>query len=69
MEGWGSDDSDDNKVDGELNGMENEGDDGDAADDNDGWIDEVELLTEREHEVLEKAIRPLKLALVKVDNL
>jgi len=56
MEGWGSDDSDNDEVNGELNGMENEGDDGDAANDNDGWIDKVELLTERECEALEKAI-------------
>jgi len=69
VEDWGSDDSDDDKVDGELNGMENKGDDGDTTDDDNGWIDKVELLTEREREALKKAIQPLKLVLVKVDNL
>jgi hypothetical protein len=47
---------------------EDEGtDDGDTAEDNDdGFVDEVELLDDRERFALEKDIQPVKLALVKV---
>lgn len=39
----------------------------DLADDNDsGWVDEVELLADDERDALERDIRPVKLALVKV---
>ncbi len=35
-------------------------------DNNDRWIDEVELLSEKEYNTLEETIRPVKLALAKV---
>jgi hypothetical protein len=35
-------------------------------DNNDGWIDEVELLSEEEHNTLEVTIWPVKLVLAKV---
>ena len=40
--------------------------DGVLKDNNDGWIDEVELLSEEEHNTLEATIQPVKLALAKV---
>lgn len=74
MGGQGSNDSNDNEVNDELDGVEGEGDKGgdinrDADNNNEGWIDKVELLIAKECEVLEKAIQPLMLALVKVDDL
>lgn len=40
---------------------------GDTDDDNaDGWVDEVENLSEDERDALEESIRPIKLILVKV---
>jgi hypothetical protein len=45
--------------------------DGDASadcDDDEGWVDEVELLEDDERDALEKDIRPVKLALVKVSQ-
>ena len=40
--------------------------DGVLKDNNDGWIDKVELLSEEEHNTLEAMIQPVKLALAKV---
>ena len=55
--GRGGDDNDDD----EFNGLEDEGDEaGDinrgADDNNEGWIDKVQLLTTKEYKMLEKAI-------------
>lgn len=55
------------EVDGEE--VDDEAANGSAADDDDdGWIDEVELLGQHERLALEKDIRPVKLALVKVSE-
>lgn len=43
-----------------------EGDAGNEVDDNDGWVDEVALLTDKERAALEISIRPVKLVLAKV---
>jgi hypothetical protein len=40
--------------------------DGSQIENDEGWIDEVELLAGEEHDELEEAILPLKLALMKV---
>ncbi|KAG2104739.1 uncharacterized protein F5147DRAFT_579790 [Suillus discolor] len=42
---------------------------GDDIDDNDGFVDEVELLDNQEQTVLQKDIRPVKLALAKLRKL
>jgi hypothetical protein len=42
--------------------------DGNDADDVDGWVDEMELLSEDESEELRKSIQPVRLVLVKVQQ-
>ena len=49
-------------------GANDDGDDGDD-DDVDGWVDEMDLLSEDEREDLGEAIRPVRLVLTKVMNL
>jgi len=49
---------------GELDGVEGEG--AEVIDDDEGWINEIELLTAEEHKALDETIQLLKLVLVKV---
>lgn len=41
---------------------------GDSNDDIDGWVDEMDLLSEEESENLHQSIQPIRLVLVKVRN-
>jgi len=43
--------------------------DGEDADNVDGWVDEMDLLSEEESEELRKNIQPVRLVLVKVSNI
>jgi len=52
----------------QMNGWERSGDGSDDADDVDGWVDEISLLTANEHARLEGNICLVKLALVKVSD-
>ena len=53
------DDEDDDEDDNELAEKK-------KVNNNEGWVDEAEEMTEKEKDELEKSIQPVKLALVKV---
>lgn len=52
----------------QIMAQENDAEDGDTEDDDslEGWVDEIEALTDEERENLQESIRPIKRMLVKV---